>query len=231
MPSSPSSVHLRIDGRPVDVPAGTTILEAARQLGIDIPTLCYHEALKPYGACRMCLVEVRAGTARGSAWVAACVFPVREGIEVVTATPEIEEIRRNLLELLLARCPGSPRVRALAARFGVRDTPYRPRDHTCILCGLCVRACEEIVGARAIDFACRGRALEVKPPLAAPSAACIGCGTCLTVCPTDAVKLAEISSVPYEHPADETRPAQRCRVCSAHPRRDTYPETYEDWFP
>ena len=95
------SVRLTIDGKAVEVPEGTTILEAARALGIKIPTLCYHEALRAYGACRLCVVEVSAGAARGSALVASCVFPVREGLQVTTTSPEITEARQVLVELLL----------------------------------------------------------------------------------------------------------------------------------
>jgi bidirectional [NiFe] hydrogenase diaphorase subunit len=223
-------VRLKIDGNEIEVAEGTTLLEAARMLGIDIPTLCYHEALKPYGACRLCLVEVRAGSARGSTLVASCVFPVREGLEVNTSSEEIAEVRRGLIELLLARCPDAPQIQALAERFGVTRPPYRPRDHLCILCGLCVRACDEIVGAKAIDFSSRGKALEVTPPLLTPSAACIACGTCTTVCPTEAVRLEEITRVPQEHTLPDAYPAERCRVCGYHPSRPEFPASYEDWF-
>ncbi len=224
------AVRLTIDGREIEVPEGTMILEAARMLGIEIPTLCFHEALKPYGACRLCVVEVRAGAARGGTLVASCVFPVRDGLEVHTSSDDVKGVRRGLIELLLARCPESRQIRALAERFGVAESPYRPRDHLCILCGLCVRACDEIVGARAIDFFSRGQSLDVKPPLLNPSAACIACGTCTTVCPTEAVRLEEIARVPHEHPVLEGRPAERCRVCGHHPATAVFPESYESWF-
>jgi len=223
-------VRLTIDGRPVEVPEGTTILEAAQTLGIEIPTLCYHEALEPYGACRLCLVEVRAGSARGATQVASCVFPARENLEVTTDSPEITEVRRVLLELLLARCPESPQIRRLAEEFGVRETPFQLRDEACILCGLCVRACAEVVGARAIDFSFRGRALEVKPPLKVPSVSCIACGTCTTVCPTDAVRLDEIARTAHRHRIGEHAPGERCRVCAAYPASPEFPASYEDWF-
>ncbi len=223
-------VKLKIDGRDVEVPEGTMMLEAARMLGIEIPTLCYHEALKPYGACRLCVVEVRAGSARASTLVASCVFPVREGLEVNTSSDEVKEVRRGLIELLLARCPESPRIQALAEKFGVAPPPYRKRDHFCILCGLCVRACDEMVGARAIDFFSRGQTLEVKPPLRNPSATCIACGTCTTVCPTEAVKLDEIARVAQAHPLSEDLPGERCVVCGHHPAVVRFPESYRDWF-
>ncbi|MCK4547607.1 MAG: (2Fe-2S)-binding protein [Candidatus Eisenbacteria sp.] len=225
------TIKLKIDKQDIEVPEGTTILEAARMLGIRIPTLCHHEALKPYGACRICLVEVRAGTARASTLVASCVFPVRQGLEVTTDSDEIREVRAGLLELLLARCPGSRQIRELAGEFGVHETPYTPRDHLCILCGLCVRVCDEIVGARAIDFSFRGQALDVKPPLLTPAGTCIACGTCTTVCPTEAVKLEEIARVPYGHAVSETHPGERCRVCGTHPTKPEFPANYDDWFP
>lgn len=224
------SVRLRIDGQTVEVPEGTTILEAARMLGIEIPTLCYHEALKPYGACRLCLVEASAGSAPGKTLVASCVFPVREGLEVGTSSDEITEVRRGLIELLLARCPESKQIQDLAAAFGVRQPPYRLRDHTCILCGLCIRACAEIVGARAIDFSFRGQALDVKPPLMAPSSSCIACGTCTTVCPTEAVRLDEIARIAHGHSTAEAYPGERCRVCGSHPAHPVFPEDYKGWF-
>ncbi len=223
-------VKLKIDGREVEVPEGTMILEAARMLGIEIPTLCFHEALKPYGACRLCVVEVGAGSARGSTLVASCVFPVREGLEVNTASDDIKAVRYGLIELLLARCPESRQIKELAEKYGVAKPPFRPRDHSCILCGLCVRACDEIVGARAIDFSSRGQTLDVSPPLQSPSATCIACGTCTTVCPTEAVRLNEIARVPHAHPVHDARPGERCRVCGYHPPGAKFPESYESWF-
>jgi bidirectional [NiFe] hydrogenase diaphorase subunit len=224
------SVKLTIDNHEIEVPEGTTVLEAARMLGIRIPTLCYHEGVKPYGACRLCMVEVGAGSARGSTLVASCVFPVRPDLEVRTSSPEITEVRQMLLELLLARCPEAPAVRRLAEEYGVTGTEFELRDEKCILCGLCIRACAEIVGAKAIDFSFRGRKLEVKPPLKAPSATCIACGTCTTVCPTEAVRLDEIARIPQEHETVEAYPGERCRVCGSHPSSASFPESYADWF-
>jgi heterodisulfide reductase subunit A len=174
-----------------------SVLEAARELDIDIPTLCYHEGIAPYTACRVCMVEV---TDRGGRKLAAsCGYPVEDGMVVRTNTPEVLEARKLIVELLLARCPGVPRIRELADQLGLEKPRFEPEDKAekCILCGLCVRACQEIVGVSAINFLNRGTDRVVTTPFGLPSEACIACGACAQVCPTGALQIEGDSRVPH----------------------------------
>lgn len=213
-----SEVSLKIDGQEVTVPADTTILEAARELGIAIPTLCYHPLVEPFGACRLCSVKI---TRRGrSKIVTACNYPVEDGLVVETSTPEIIAIRKLLIELLLARCPEVPVLQELAREYNVSTPRFPQGDDTCILCGLCTRVCEERVGVSAINFINRGVNRQIDGPLddsleIGLSDVCIGCGACAYVCPTGTIKLEDVykhirSTFPY--PAVEERTFGRHRT-------------------
>jgi len=182
-------MKITIDGKEVDAEPGQTILEVARINGIHIPTLCYHPALKPFGACRLCSVEIeRHGRKRV---VTACNYPVEDGLEVRTNSPEIIEIRKMLIELLLARCPEEKRIQELAREYGVAEprSRFTLENEHCILCGLCARVCEELVGVSAINFIGRGVERKVGTPYEELSDDCIGCGSCALVCPTEAIRL------------------------------------------
>ncbi len=178
------AVNITVDGQVVEGRSGETLLEICRRMGKDIPTLCHHETLTPYASCRVCLVEVTAGAPPGL--VPSCQYPITDGLVVETDSQNVRDGRRVVLELLLARCPASEKVRELCERYGVDSTPYPIDDpeQTCILCGLCVRACEELVGAAAIGFAQRGVDRTVQTPFDESSESCIGCQACVSVCPT-----------------------------------------------
>jgi heterodisulfide reductase subunit A len=212
-------VRVSVDGREAEVPRGTTILEAARQLGIAIPTLCHARGLSPYGACRVCLVEV--DTPRGTRQVASCSYPVEDGLVVRTDTEPVRESRRTIVELLLAQAPESRDLAELAAGLGVRSTPFEPAaEGKCILCGLCVRTCNELMGRGAISIFGRGGRREVVTAFGEPSTQCQTCGACVFVCPTGAVDLATITSRrPVPHlTAHDQRLAPRPSIDLAHPQ-------------
>lgn len=178
-------ITFHIDGKEVSGKKGWTVLEVAKSHGIEIPTLCFHEAVESTGACRLCVVEVDDG--RRTRVVISCMYPIREGIKVLTATDRVMNVRRWILEMLLAECPASERVKEIAEAHGVTSTRFkvdRPEE-TCILCGLCIRSCNEVVGTQAIGFGNRGFRKEVVTPYLTPTADCVGCGTCVTVCPTE----------------------------------------------
>ena len=185
------AVHLTIDAKNVRALPGQTILEVVKSRpGIgNVPALCYHPAVKPYGACRLCTVEVEEGT--GTRFVAACLYQVRERLVVKTDTERVRRLRKEILELLLARCPNVKIIQDLAKEYGVEKPRHALGDQECILCGLCVRACQEIIGRSAISLANRGIYREVAVPFYGYELGeeCIGCGDCVYVCPTNAIYL------------------------------------------
>jgi len=180
-------VTLTIDNQEVTVKRETTILKASEKVGIEIPTLCYLEGLPPYGACRLCVVEIL--KEKGNQIVAACSFPVEEGMKVLTNSDRILKRRRMLVEFLLARCPDVKAVRDLADKMDIKKSRFKPKNEDCILCGLCVRVCNDIVGIGAIGFVNRGKNLKVDTPFHLASDVCIGCGACSYVCPTGAIEM------------------------------------------
>ncbi len=183
-------VTLTIDGQEVKAKEGSTILEAALEEGIYIPTLCYYERVSPAGVCRLCSVEIfRDGHSR---IVASCLYPVEEGLVVKTDTERVMNIRKMTVELLLARCPDVKVIQDLAQKFGVERTEFTLEDKKCILCGLCARVCEEIVGVAAISLVGRGTERIVNTPFLEEPGACIGCGSCAFVCPTSAIRMEDI---------------------------------------
>ncbi|TNF53843.1 2Fe-2S iron-sulfur cluster binding domain-containing protein [bacterium] len=181
-------IQIIIDGRMVQVDKGTPVLQAAKKADIVIPTLCYHEALKPYGSCRLCMVEVVQNKHRRL--VTSCNFPADTGMEVFTDTDSVKQVRKNILELLLARCPEVPMIQTMARRMGIQISRFKMKESKdCILCGLCVRFCEEVVGAAAIGLSNRGTEREVTTPFKVSSETCIGCGSCTYICPTGCIEM------------------------------------------
>lgn len=172
---------IKIDGIEFDSPEGWTVLEVARFLGIDVATLCYHEGLSPWGACRLCLVEVF--DRNGSKLVSSCTHPVTEGLDVKTATSRVIKTRNMVLELLISECPSSKVLQDMASKWGLNKVRIEPKWKDCILCGLCVRVCEEQMMAGAIQFGNRGQHLEVSPPFDINSDLCRQCGACMEICP------------------------------------------------
>ncbi len=181
---------LTIDGKSVEVREGAFVLEAARKAGVDIPTLCHHEAVEPWGGCRLCMVDVTFDHWDG--WykcVAACLYPVAEGLIVKTRTERVMNVRKVVLDLLLARSPETPLIQKLAAEHGIKQTSFVPNDEPtdCILCGLCTRICDHL-GISAISAVDRGIGREIAPPFHEPPPDCIGCLACAEICPTDHIK-------------------------------------------
>jgi bidirectional [NiFe] hydrogenase diaphorase subunit len=181
-------IKFTINDSEVEAEPGWTVLETARHYGIEIPTLCYHEAVSSSGACRLCMVELKDGD--WSKLVASCIYPVAAGINIYTDTPRVRNVRRWIFEMLLAQCPASSKIRELAKKHGVESTRFSVEnpDEDCMVCGLCTRACEEIVGLSAISIMDRGVHKKIGAPFSKPTEVCVACGCCVTICPTGAMR-------------------------------------------
>jgi NADH dehydrogenase/NADH:ubiquinone oxidoreductase subunit G len=176
------TVTLNIDGKVATCEEGKTILFAANGVGVKIPTLCHDYKLAPYGGCRICTVEITKN--KKKRLVTACVYPVEEGLEVRTDTPEVKKIRATILELLLASSPSAKNLLELAKEYGVNTKKFEAERTNCILCGLCVRYCHEVKKANAIGFVGRGieRRVVFFPEIA--KTVCASCRECFSLCPT-----------------------------------------------
>ena len=174
-------ITLKINGLEVSVDKGSTLLEAARFLGFPIPTLCYIDGLSPYGACRLCVVEI--GEGPKAKLVSSCTYLAEEGLTVRTASERVLRARKMILELLLASCPQSKVIQDLASAHGIRRQRFKQEYEDCILCGLCVRMCEEQMMAKAIGFRGRGENRSIGTPFDIKSDVCRLCGGCIYVCP------------------------------------------------
>ena len=206
-----SDIRLQIDGREVQAKQGTTVLKAAQSAGILIPTLCHHEKLEPYGACRICVVEVEA---RGrTTLVASCLYPVESGMVVRTRSEKVDRTRKILLEQLLAHAPDAPALQALAQEYGADRDRFEKEASFCILCGLCVRYCAEVKKKNAVGFVDRGANREISfiPEIA--SKECWNCKECFSLCPTSyaqaAYHLAEALAFPSTSVSIRTKSSPR----------------------
>ncbi len=182
--------NFTINDKQLQVEEGKTVLEVAQEQGINIPTLCYHKELTPYGACRLCLVEIVGGGREGLE--ASCVYKVTEGLKVKTDTERVKRARKIVFELLLARCPEAEKIKKLAKEYGITGTRIKLKQkENCILCGLCVRVCAEISQRHAQGFSGRGARRKIQTPFNKLSEKCIGCGACVNICPVEALKIEE----------------------------------------
>jgi NADH dehydrogenase/NADH:ubiquinone oxidoreductase subunit G len=183
-----SEILLQIDGREVKAREGMTILQAAKHAEIFIPTLCEHQRLEGYGACRICTVEIEnRGRTR---LVAACLYPVEKDLVVRTRSENVDKIRKMLLELMLAHAPDAQAVKDLAQTYGADKARFEKEPSFCILCGLCVRYCAEVKKKNAIAFVDRGTRREINfiPEIA--SQECWSCKECFPLCPTSYLQAA-----------------------------------------
>ena len=234
-------VKLYINGLEAKAEEGQTVLEVARWLGIEIPTLCHYEGLSLYGACRLCLVEIgnppwfpprldgRVETGRSGGGktrlVTSCLYPVKEGLYVRTHSERVVKVRKMLMELLLARCPGSKKLQDMAAKMGLTRVRFKPENKDCILCGLCVRMCEEQMQSGAIGFSNRGTKREVTVPFRQANPVCRNCGACMYICPVVEMRCQATTNkealcsgcLNFEPVCLETYPDVKCflEVCGA----------------
>lgn len=183
-------VNFTVDGKNISAPKGTMLLEAIRGAGISIPSLCAHEAVSRSGACRLCVVEIKKGNR--TRIVTSCLYGVEDGLVVSTKSDRVLNVRRLVMELLLARCPESDVIQKMAKEMGIEAQARFAVDTDkgkCILCRSCVRVCEEVVGVSAIGLFARGPHKTVGTPYNEKSDVCIGCGACVYVCPTGHIEM------------------------------------------
>ncbi len=212
-------IHLTINGIPVEVEAGTSVLEAAKKAGVRIPTLCYHPDLKPFGSCGLCVCKQE-----GSAKILrACATPCAEGMRIITHDDELYEVRKTIIELTMSTHPTSCltcvrnnkcELQKLAIEYGIREQPFTPRikerviddstgvivldPYKCIKCGRCVQVCQQLQGVYALEFIGRGDGTSMSPAASLPlnESPCIKCGQCITHCPVGAIyEVDEVSPV------------------------------------
>lgn len=206
------SVVFTIDGRKLTAHSGMTILEAAKDANIEIPNLCSNEELHPYGSCRMCVVEIeRKGRRR---LVVSCIYEVEEGLVVSTATERVLEVRKLVMNLLLARNSNNPKLLSLAADLGIEKSIFPVDYKGCIMCGQCVRVCREVVGVSAIGFKGRGHTREVATPFDEAPEDCIACGSCHYVCPVGFIPMEEKNGIRRIWNTDF--PMAQCKVCGKY---------------
>lgn len=236
------TVNVKINGQPVSVPAGSTILKAAKQVNINIPTLCYHPDLPAWAACGICVVKME----NSPKMVRACATPVSEGMSIITHDPELHAIRRTVIELILSTHPndclkcgrnGTCELQKLAADFGIREQPYEvrlmdiPRDESttsivlnpekCIKCGRCALVCQQLQGVWALEFVGRGDGTVIAPAanLLLDDSPCIKCGQCSAHCPVGAIYEKDETRVflnavndPKKHVVVQIAPAVRVAI-------------------
>lgn len=217
-------VDVEIDGRPVTVPAGTTVMRAARASGVDVPKLCATDSLKPFGSCRLCVVEIEGR----KGYPASCTTPVEAGMKIRTQTPAVAKLRRNVMELYISDHPldcltcsanGDCELQDVAGAVGLREVRYgmdgenhldAPLDESnpyftfdpskCIVCSRCVRACDEVQGTFALTIEGRGFESKVSASMGESffDSECVSCGACVQACPT--ATLMEKSIIDHGQP-------------------------------
>jgi bidirectional [NiFe] hydrogenase diaphorase subunit len=198
-------IIMQIDGTEVKTTEGKTVLEAAQSVDIFIPTLCFHEKLEPYGACRICTVEVEV---RGwTKFVAACLYPVEQDLVVRTRSKKVDKIRKMILEFLLAHAPLSSQLMDLAQEYGADKDRFEKESSFCIQCGLCVRYCAEVKKKNAVGFVDCGARREICfiPEIAANE--CVNCKECFPLCPTSYLQAAFVLIESLVFPGDSSQTA------------------------
>jgi NADH dehydrogenase/NADH:ubiquinone oxidoreductase subunit G len=213
-----SEIHLQIDGKDVVATEGMTIVDAAKSVGINIPTLCHHEQLEPYGGCRICTVEVEV---RG--WpklVAGCIYPVEKDLVVRTRSEKVDKVRKVLVEEMLAHAPDSEQLKVLAEEYGADRDRFDKHPSFCIHCGLCVRYCAEIKKAHAVGFVDRGSNREISffPEIA--DKVCWDCKECFPLCPTSALQAAYVLAESLISPQESASTGCSCSCsCSSETKK------------
>lgn len=215
-------VKIKINDQNLYAREGENILKLALKEGIDIPHLCYHEIFEePYGACRLCIVEVIKDDERFI--TTSCTLQAQNGLEILTQSPEVVKHRKILLELYLAQAPNAENIKKLAEKYGIEKSRFPKRafvtDHLngkCILCGLCIRVCGEVMKAGVINYIGRGPSTKINTPFFEENPDCLGCLACVSICPTEAVSAEEVENRKILKSWSETKVKMKeCKNCGS----------------
>ncbi len=199
-----TEIVLQIDGQEVKATAGMTVLQAAQQAGITIPTLCHHEKLEAFGGCRLCMVEVEV---RGwKNYVVSCLYPVAKDIIVRTRSEKVDKIRKVLVEELMAHAPDAPELVKLAEEYGADRDRFERDASFCIVCGLCVRYCNEVKQKNAVGFIDNGARREISFIPEVAKEECWGCQECFAICPTSYAQAAYLLTEALAFPGQRKAP-------------------------
>ncbi|MCM8786122.1 MAG: 2Fe-2S iron-sulfur cluster-binding protein [Candidatus Omnitrophica bacterium] len=207
------NVEIIIDGVRKVVPKRITILKVAQELKIEIPTLCYHPAIEPYGACRLCTVEIEKNNRK--MFVTSCNYPIENEIKIETNNENVIKIRKLILELLIAKVGYKGKVKEIAEKYNV-EPRFGVGDDDCILCGLCVNVCKEIIGVNAISFSSRGINRDVSPPFGKEAVDCIGCGACAFLCPIGTIKIEDLNEKRIITKINANLELEKCKICGKY---------------
>lgn len=209
-------IPITLNGRKLEVREDQMVLQVAREQGVDIPTLCYHDALGIHGGCRLCIVEAESPALR-KGLMASCSLQVSPGMSVETNSPVVDRARKVIFELLLGRAAESVALQEMAKRFGVTSSRFTTdASEDCVRCGLCVRVCREEIGVAALCFTGRGQKKRVSAEFGQLSQTCIGCGTCANLCPTGAIQVEDVGGWRRVFVGENTisrQPLIQCRHC------------------
>jgi NADH dehydrogenase/NADH:ubiquinone oxidoreductase subunit G len=210
-----TEINLTIDGRQVKAEAGMTVLDVARREGIYIPTLCHHEKLEAFGGCRLCMVEVES---RGwTSYVVSCLYPVAKDIVVRTRSEKVDKIRKVLVEELMAHAPDAPELVTLAREYGADRDRFKKEASFCVLCGLCVRYCDEVKKKNAVSFFDNGAVRQIKFVAEVAKNECWDCQECFAICPTSYAQAAYLLTEALAFPG-QRKTAKRAAKAAAKPR-------------
>ncbi len=210
-----SEINLTIDGKAIKAEAGITVLNAALQAGIYIPTLCHHEKLEAFGGCRLCMVEVES---RGwTSYVVSCLYPVAQDIVVRTRSEKVDKIRKVLVEELMAHAPDAPELVTLAEEYGADRNRFEKEASFCVLCGLCVRYCNEVKRKNAVSFFDNGSVRQISFVPEVAKNECWDCQECFAICPTSYAQAAYLLTEALAFPG-QRKTAELAAKAVAKPR-------------
>lgn len=210
-----TEIVLTIDGKQVKAEAGMTVLDVARRDDIYIPTLCHHEKLEAFGGCRLCMVEVES---RGwTSYVVSCLYPVAKDIVVRTRSEKVDKIRKVLVEELMAHAPDAPELVKLAEEYGADRNRFEREASFCVLCGLCVRYCNEVKKKNAVSFFDNGAVRQIKFVAEVAKNECWDCQECFAICPTSYAQAAYLLAEALAFPG-QRKTAAKAAKAAAKPR-------------